>query len=122
MERRDHYARKAMLLDLLFRTETRLSALLDPSLFQRLRNRTTARERFAFNTTRRQQGKKLKTLCNKKAQLLKRLPSPITFAPSVKNYSSSTLTNNEMRLLSLGQKFVLPPFDKRATLITDLVV
>ena len=116
--------KEGRILDLLFRTEARLSTLLDPCSFQQLRNHTAYRELSTFNATRRIQREKLKKLCEMKTNLSDHSPPPIHFAPPVINYSSTKLSDNEMRLLSFEKKFVLPPIVKkktlRATLLTDV--
>jgi hypothetical protein len=68
MERRQHYAKKAMVLDLLFRTQNRLASLLSTSNLDSLLNHAENHQRNLFNRLRREKHSKISALCKLKDQ------------------------------------------------------
>ena len=125
-EKRSHYAKKAMVLDLLFRADNRLSILLDQASYQHQLHRVNRRKADLFTEIRRSKLRKLLNLSrgNDRVPENHAPQHSLNFAPSVINLSNAVISDNELRLLSYGKKFALPPLDKKnsidSTLLADV--
>ena len=123
-EKRSHYAKKAMTLDLLFRVNNRLSGLLDPSTYRHLSHRVERRKSALFTDLRRSKLRKLYNLSRSTCTSNSLVAPSVKFSPPVINLSNTVISDNELRLLTYGKKFALPPTDKvktiHSTLLADL--
>jgi len=133
MERRQHYVKKAKILDLLFRSFDSLGSLLSPDELRDLQTRMFLRQDIVFKSLQPLKLRKLQALCDKK-QLLSNPDKPCNypnrllvkqpFASPVINLSTSHLNSPELQSLSYGNQFSLPPSKKvstlRATFISDI--